>query len=108
MELREIDLFLKAKRQWRYARRATQVALALVMLALVLLLAGFDSGWIWGLMGGAALGGLGANSELLANWGVVTRAELLDLIEAQINRDPEALRHLRSRGLSSRRLRWRL
>jgi len=94
----EIELFLRAQRQQRLVRTITLAAICIAVVAVALLVSGVGGQYSLAGLGGALLGALLVNSDF-GGAGIVSRGQLLGLIEAQISRDPDALTYIRaSRG----------
>jgi hypothetical protein len=88
----DIETFLKVKRQivWTQRVQIVVAVLALVGLTALLLFRQWDdatANMVWGIALGAAMFSAGAR-------GNVPRDRLIELLERQINRDPNALRYL--------------
>ena len=97
MENNEVDLFLKAKRQQRLVLQMTLAALALVAMCLVLVICSVGGAYAKYLILGSGCGALLFNTDFLSGGAFVSRRDLLTLIQAQIDRSPEAIRHLGNR-----------
>ncbi len=102
MDTSDIDVYLKAKRQHRLLQRITWVCATLALVFAVLSVFRLWLPYTTAVVYGCLLGGLLANSDLFASRTLVTRARLLNLIESQINRDPEAIKYVAGRIASAR------
>lgn len=94
MDSQDLDRYVTAKRQQRVATCITVVGVVIGAAAGVLLYFG-----IWPLASraaliGSALGVLLANGEFGLHGTAVSRAALLEIIERQIYRDPDAIAYL--------------
>jgi hypothetical protein len=97
MELTDVDFVLKAKAQLRRTRQITivAVALGLALLAGSIVLKGLYHDLAISMSYGSIIGALLANSDFsLYSFGLITRARLIEVVEAQVNRDPKALQYL--------------
>ena len=94
MDSKDLDRYLMAKRQQRLANYISLVATALAVGAGVLLYLGIEPGASKAILIGSAIGLVLANSEFGLHGAVVSRQSLLEIIESQINRDPEALSYI--------------
>lgn len=98
MERDEVELFLKARRDERRIRVIAGVCVVVAALAPLLLNFRETQFLFRVIFPVAVLGSFAFGFDLLLpQVGAVSRRELLDLIETQINRDPGALMYLKSR-----------
>ena len=101
MSQNEIELFLKARRQLKLERRLLLVCALIALIAGLLALVGValpysKSGFL-----AAVVGGILVKIDLPIWSAVVTKGQLLSLLESQISRDPEAVQYLAKRGPSA-------
>jgi hypothetical protein len=94
MDSKDLEQYVVAKRQQRFATYITIAALLVCVGASVLLYLGVAPSGAKAVLTGSALGLLLANSEFGLSGAVVSRQMLLRIIENQINRDPDALAYL--------------
>jgi hypothetical protein len=96
MDITEFNLLEKAKRQLAFIRAGTIVAVALWLGSLLasMLLTGPYHQLAVSLSYGSLLGALLLNADFTLSSSVITRADLIRVIEAQVNRDPAALTYL--------------
>jgi hypothetical protein len=94
MDQRDLDTYLRARRQQRLSTTLSILALVLGVVAGALLLSGVGSPVVKGVLLGSIGGAFLAKSELPLYSAVVSRQALLRIIENQIGRDPEALIYL--------------
>jgi cell division protein FtsW (lipid II flippase) len=92
----DVDAFLFAKRQIRWLRYATGAIFSFGLILLVVaIVSRLDIRWV-----GVLFSTVVCTAVLsLREWMVGPRDRLLDIVERQINGDPEALRYLASRRM---------
>jgi hypothetical protein len=94
MDSKDVERYMLAKRQQRFTACITVAALLICVAAAVLLYLGIAPSISKAVVIGSAAGLLLANSEFGLYGTVVSRQALLEIIENQINRDPDALAYL--------------
>jgi hypothetical protein len=94
MDGSDLEKYVTAKRQLRFAAYITVVAVLICVGAGALLYLGIAPSVSKAVLIGSAVGLLLANSEFGLYGAVVSRRTLLEIIEKQINRDPDALAYL--------------
>jgi len=94
MDSKDVERYLIAKRQQRFSTCITIAALLVCVAAGVLLYLGIAPSVSKAVLMGSAAGVLLANSEFGLYGAAVSRQSLLEIIENQINRDPDALAYL--------------
>ena len=104
MDSKDVERYVVAKRQQRFAIYITIVALLICVAAAVLLYLGIAPSGAKVVLIGSAVGILLANSEFGLYGAVVSRQTLLEIIENQINRDPDALAYLAKKSSSLARV----
>ena len=98
MNQQDIDMYLKARRQQKWSRLASVAGIVIGATAGALLLAGIGGPIAKGILIGGFGGALLANGNWSIYSGVISRRSLLDIIERQICRDPEAVTYLASKS----------
>jgi hypothetical protein len=97
MDQRDLDTYVRARRQEKLNAIGSTGALIIAAIAAVLSFAGVGGHVINGILIGSIGGAILANSEVGLFSSLVTRKTLLGIIEHQINRDAEALSYLAAR-----------
>ncbi len=104
MEISDLDKYLIAKRQERVAFYVTLLTTLLCVTSAAFLYLDISPVVSRAVLIGSALGLLLANSEFGLHGTVVSRQALLGIIEAQINRDADALSYLSKKSSYQRRV----
>lgn len=94
MDSKDLDRYVVAKRQQQFAACITVLALVLGVGAGVLLYLGIGPPVAKAVLIGSGVGLLLANSEFGLHGAPVSRRALLEIIQNQINRDPDAIEYL--------------
>jgi hypothetical protein len=102
MDQRDIDAYLAAKRQLRVGRWVLYLCGVLMVVAGALCILGialpFSKGILWGAVVALLLNG----SDFILGSTAVSRQRLLDIIQRQISRDPDAVMYVARRAQQSR------
>jgi len=99
MNERDFQLLLRAKRQIRRENSIRSFLIVGICFAAVLRLAGIELPLLYPLLFVVLFVALVLNSDLIANFGMVSKTDLVNLIERHIHNDPEALtRYVNSKG----------
>lgn len=88
MTNKDIDIFLAAKRRETLHRHIDVAAVGVILLFVVALFLGLHIPFSGSIIAGIVVGTLGFN---LGNWSKPTTSDLLDVIERNINQNPEAI-----------------
>ena len=91
MDERDFHLLLRAKRQIRRESSLRSFLLAGLLVAAALRVFGVDVTFLYPLLFVILFVSLILNSDLIANFGLVTKLDLVNLIERQIHNDPDVL-----------------
>ena len=91
MNERDFLLLLRAKKQIRREKSIRSFLIVGVCFAAVLRLAGIELPPLYPLLFVVLFVALVLNSDLIANFGMVSKTDLVNLIERHIHNDPDAL-----------------
>jgi hypothetical protein len=91
MDERDFHLLMRAKRQIRRESSLRSFLLAGLIVTACLRLMGLELSFLYPLLFVILFVSLILNSDLIANFGLVTKSDLVKLIERHIHSDPEAL-----------------
>jgi hypothetical protein len=94
MDHRDLDIYLRAKLQHKRATVISIFALVVAAGAGALLIFGVTGPLVKGVLLGSIVGAVVVNNEFGLFSAVVTKRALLQVIENQINRDPDAIAYL--------------
>ena len=101
MNERDFQLVLRAKRQIRRENSLRSFLIVGVCFAAILRLAGVELPLLYPLLFVILFVALVLNSDLIANFGMVSKSDLVNLIERHIHNDAEALaRYVNAKGSS--------
>lgn len=97
----DIDFVLRAKRQLRFANRLTVIAIAIAIASWIASIVLKDQHDLaLAIAFGALLGAFLVSSDVPLSGSVIGRAELINALEAQLNRNAEALKQISQRRAS--------
>jgi hypothetical protein len=91
MDERDFHLLMRAKRQIKRESSLRSFLLAGLIVTAGLRLMGLEMSFLYPLLFVILFVSLILNSDLIANFGLVTKSDLVKLIERHIHSDPEAL-----------------
>lgn len=91
MDERDFHLLMRAKRQIRRESALRSFLLAGLLVAAMLRVLGISLPYLYPLLFVVLFVSLILNSDLIANFGLVTKGDLVKLIERHIHKDPETL-----------------
>lgn len=91
MDERDFHLLMRAKRQIKRESSLRSFLLAGLIVTACLRVLGFELSFLYPLLFVILFVSLVLNSDLIANFGLVTKSDLVNLIERQIHSDPDAL-----------------
>jgi hypothetical protein len=97
MNRQDIDLYVKARRQQKWVFAVSAAGIVIGVAACAFLLGGIGGPVAKGVLIGAFSGSVLANTNWSVFSGAISRRSLLDIIERQISRDPEAVAYLASK-----------
>jgi hypothetical protein len=101
MDSSEVDFVVRAKRQLRVARRLTIVAVGLAIASLIASIVLKEHRYLARAIAyGALLGAFLVTSDFALSGSIISRARLIEALEAQLNRNAEALKLLAQRQAS--------
>lgn len=92
MDKQDVLKYLRAKKQEKMRYIVTLASIVTLVLYILLRLNFVEFPYMDALAAGVFLGGVLGNSDII-KWGNITKSELLDIIERQVNSDPEALKY---------------
>lgn len=100
MNIDDIKLYLKAKQQQKIGKIITVVAILFIALYVVLLFLGISTEFVEPIVIGVFIGAVWINNGTLGWWNV-SKNQLIEVIEHQINSDPEAMKYLSKEAMDN-------
>ena len=94
MDINDIALYLRAKRQLQLSRMISVGLLIATGISGAAIVLGYDASYLRAAFWGCFISLLIEGRDLFGPERFVSRGRLLKIIESQINRDPEAVRYL--------------
>ncbi len=92
MEKRDLNQYIRAKRQTKISAHVIVAAIVIIGIYVVLSIMNAEIPHLEYVAIGVLIGCIAANID--AGWSIVSKRELLGIIERQIQKDPDALMYL--------------
>ena len=93
MNLEDVRIYSKAKRQLKIGKYILSLAIIVMVISIAWMFTGVDSDWAKITAITAFIVALLSQNGFLG-WGIVSQSQLIEIIERQINCDPEAIKYL--------------